>query len=301
MQRVAVSLLWLLSLPSILPAQHAAGATLWRVVGTTVPVPPALATGAAAALWNPAQAGDSARVIAALEAIQSPAAIGATGMIATVRLRTGKVGYFGVVYGRVGLTDITRTDGSPNPAETTIPVFTQAVGATWGRALGNSGKTAVGATLAHQYTRLDDADAGRWTLDVGVAREIVTGVRVAAATHFFSAFSGGDPAQDLYAGIEGRLWRGPLWGGTAALYGRYGVAVGHGFPADHWVGAGFAAGDVVAVDAAVVREGGYGDAGWRPVGGVRVTVGKYRVTLARDAGMSELGSSYRVGVEARFP
>lgn len=127
-------------------------------------------------------------------------------------------------------------------------------------------------------------------------------VRVAAATHFFSALRASDPAQDAYAGVEVRLWRGPLWGDRATLRGRYGIVFGHGFPADHHLGLGgeFGTGGALALDASVVREGGYGAAGWRPVAGVRLRVGKYRVTLARDAGVNELGSAYRVGVEARF-
>ena len=51
----------------------------------------------------------------------------------------------------------------------------------------------------------------------------------------------------------------------------------------------------------VAREGGYSSgAGWRPVAGLGLTIGKYRVTLARDTGVNEVGSAYRVGVEATF-
>jgi hypothetical protein len=82
--------------------------------------------------------------------------------------------------------------------------------------------------------------------------------------------------------------------------GRYGLAFGHGFTADQQVSAGFEVGRIVALDVGLTREGSYGTGGWRPAAGVRVTIGKYRVTLARDAGVNELGSSYRVGVDARF-
>jgi len=52
----------------------------------------------------------------------------------------------------------------------------------------------------------------------------------------------------------------------------------------------------------LAREGAYGDRGasWRPVAGVRIVIGKYRITLARDTGVNDLGSAYRVGVDARF-
>jgi hypothetical protein len=280
-------------------AQQAAGTALWRVAATTLPVPPALATGPAAAFWNPAQTDDSARTQLAIEAIQTPAAIGASGMLAAVRVPTRSLGYIGIVYGRVGLNDLTRTVDSPDPIGGAVPVYTFALGATWSRLIG---ATSVGATLAFHETRLDAARGDRWTIDVGASRNIAGDrLRIAAATHFFSSLSVSDPAQDLYAGIEARVWQGPLWGDRALLRGRYGLAFGHGFTADHQFGLGAELARTLALDVAVVREGGYGNGGsWRPIAGVRVSIGKYRITLARDAGLSELGSAYRVGVDARF-
>jgi hypothetical protein len=281
--------------------QQAAGTALWRVAATTVPVPLALARGPAATFWNPAQTDDSGapHTQVAIEAIQTPAAIGAAGMLAAVRLPVRSVGYLGIVYGRVGLSDLMRTVDSPDPTGSVIPVYTFALGATWSRLVG---ATSIGATLAFHETRIDATRADRWTIDVGASRAFAGDrLRVAAATHFFSSLTTTDPAQDLYAGIEARLWEGPLWGDRALLRARYGLAFGHGFTADHQVGLGVEVARVVALDVAVVREGSYGsDEGWRPIAGVRVTMGKYRVTLARDAGMNQLGSAYRVGVDARF-
>src|SRR6267143_59776 len=299
MQRIAVLLVCTTSFPaSSGTAQQAAGTALWRLVATTLPLPPALATGTAAVFWNPAQIEDSARTQLGIEAIQTPAAIGASGMLTAVRVRAGRVGQVGFVYGQVGLSDLTRTGDSPDPIGSTVPFYTRALGATWSRAVAG---IALGATLAYHETRLDAALAARWTFDVGVSRDIAPGLRLAAATHFFSSVSANDTAQDMYAGVEYRLWQGPLWGDRAALRGRYGIAFGHGFTADHQVGAGFELGRVVALDVAVTREGSYGAEGWRPAAGVGVRIGKYRVTLARDAGVSQLGSAYRVGVDARFP
>jgi hypothetical protein len=302
MQRIAVLLASLAALPGIssqAAAQEAAGAALWRLAGTTLPVPPALATGTAAAFWNPAQREDSARTQLALEGIQTPTEIGASGVLAVVRIRARPLGYIGLVYGRVGLSDLTRTSDSPDPIGPAVPVFTYALGVTWSRALARS---TLGATLAYHETRLDAAQAARVTLDVGGSYALGAGdrFRLAAATHFVSALSVKDPAQDLYAGIEARLWQGPLWGDRAVVRGRYGLAFGHGFGADHHAGLGLDLGAVVGLDAAVVREGGYGSAGWRPVAGLRVTIGKYRITLARGVGVNDLGAAYRVGVNARF-
>lgn len=298
MQRIAVLLVGLAALAGGRgTAQQAAGTALWRLAATTLPLPAALATGTAAVFWNPAQIEDSAHTQLGLEGIQTPAAIGASGMLAAVRVRAGSIGQLGFLYGRVGLSDLTRTGDSPDPVGSAIPVYAYAVGATWSRPVAGM---ALGVTVAYHETRLDAVRATRWTFDVGASRDFASRLRVAAATHFLSSLSTSDAAQDMYAGVEYRLWQGPLWGDRGVVRGRYGIAFGHGFPADHQVGAGFELGRVVALDAGVTREGGYGATGWRPAAGIRVTIGKYRVTLARDAGVNELGSAYRVGVDARF-
>jgi len=298
MQRIAVLLVGLAAIPGgSAAAQQAAGTALWRLAATTLPLPPALATGTAAVFWNPAQIEDSARTQLGIEGIQTPSVIGASGMLAAVRVRAGAVGQIGFVYGHVGLSDLTRTGDSPDPIGSAVPVYTSALGVTWSRPVAG---IALGAMVGYHETRLDAARATRWTLDLGASRDIAPGLRIAAATHFFSALRASDPAQDMYAGVEYRLWQGPLWGDHAVIRGRYGLAFGHGYAADHQVGAGVELGRVVAFDVGVTREGSYGTAGWRPAAGVRVTIGKYRVTLARDAGVNQLGSAYRVGVDARF-
>jgi len=285
------------------PGQQAAGTTLWRVAGTTLATPPALALGPAAAIWNPAQTEDSARLLLAVEAIQTPAAVDATGLISTVRFPAGSLGQFGLLYGRVGLSDITETIDSPDPTGGVVPVYTFALGATWSRLVAG---TSVGATVAFHETRLDVVSADRWTFDVGASRSFGGDrLRLAAATHFFSSLKTNDPAQDVYAGIEGRVWSGAIGkeGGKnrVVVRGRYGISFAHGFAADHQFGFGADFAKTLGLDFMVVREGSYGNAvNWRPAGALRIAIGKYRVTLARDGGVSDLGSSYRVGVEMRF-
>src|SRR5882762_6029817 len=299
MQRIGVLFVGLLTLSAARAAgQQATGTTLWRVAATTLATPPALAQGPAAAIWNPAQTEDSARLLLAVEAIQTPAAVDATVLITTVRFPAGSLGQFGLLYGRVGLSDITQTIDSPDPTGV-VPVYTFALGATWSRVVGG---TSVGATLAFHETRLDVARADRWTIDVGASRAFGGDrLRVAAATHFFSSLKTNDPAQDIYAGIEGRIWRGPLSSGRVIVRGRYGISFAHGFGADHQFGVGAEVAKIVALDLMLAREGGYSDgAHWRPVAGLRLVIGKYRVTLARDTGVNDLGSTYRVGVEMRF-
>src|SRR5438046_7530493 len=74
------------------------------------------------------------------------------------------------------------------------------------------GATALGATVAAQQTHLDAAQSNRWTLDVGARRTVSDAVTLATATHFFSRFATGDASQELYGGLEVRVWHGPLWG-----------------------------------------------------------------------------------------
>ncbi|MGH7529860.1 MAG: hypothetical protein ACREMN_05710 [Gemmatimonadales bacterium] len=282
--------------------QEAAGASLWRVAATTMPVPPALATGAAAAFWNPAQSEDSARTQVAFEIVQTPASIDATGMLGAARWRVESVGEVGVVYGRVWFNDLARTIDSPDVTGGEVPVYSFALGATWSRRMVVAGGHAtVGATLAFHETRLDTDRATRWTADVGGAYELGRKLRLAAATHFFSSFRPAEATQDLYAGVEYLVWEGPLWGGRATFRGRYGLAFGRGFAADHHLSVGAEFGGALALEAAVVREGGYRTSNWRPIGGLRLRIGKYRITLARDTGVQDLGAAYRVGVDARFP
>src|SRR5207247_11309039 len=100
MQRIGLLVVGLLVLGgSRAPGQQATGPTLWRVAATTLATPPALAVGPAAAMWNPAQTEDSARLHLALEAIQTPASVDATGIIAAVRIPAGSIGQLGLLYG----------------------------------------------------------------------------------------------------------------------------------------------------------------------------------------------------------
>jgi hypothetical protein len=300
MQRIGLLLVGLLTLGTTRArGQDATGTTLWRVAATTLATPPALARGAAAAIWNPAQTQDSARLQLAFEAIQTPSSVDATGVIATLRLPAGNVGHFGIIYGRIGLSDITQTADSPDPTGSTVPVYTHALGANWSKQFSG---TDVGATLAFHETRLDVTSDSRWTLDVGASRGLGDGLRVAAATHFLSSLTANDPAQDVYAGVEARIWQGPVSerGDRVVIRGRYGISFAHGFTADHQLGAGAEFSKIVTFDLLFVREGGYSAGSWRAVAGLGLNIGKYRIAVARDAGVNELGSAYRVGVEARF-
>lgn len=294
---VALSGLW----APRLSAQQTAGAELWRLAAATIPVPEALATGGAGAFWNPAQRDDGARALLGIDAIQTPEAVGASGFLAALRVRLGASGSgrVGLVYGRMQVAGLVRTSLSPEPDQGTIPFFTHSIGALGGLVRGS---TTLGATVAYHETRLDQTDVGHWTLDAGLDRRINDAFRIAAATHFLSRASTSDGTQDIYAGLEYRVFRGTLWSGgaTANIRARYGVAVAHGFGTDHQFGAGIDFGEPIAFDLLLARDGGYAGATWRAVAGLRVAIGRYQVSFARDGGASDLGSAFRVGLETRI-
>src|SRR2546425_6089458 len=95
--------------PAALLGQEGAGAELWRVAATTLAQPPALATGGAAGFWNPAQPGAGGRAALGLEAVGTPATVGAAGGLFTARARPRPLGRGGIVYGRVGVGDLVAT------------------------------------------------------------------------------------------------------------------------------------------------------------------------------------------------
>lgn len=284
-------------IPAVLAAQgDPVGAELWRVVGTTVSVPFALSQGTTAAFWNPAQTVTAPGIGG--DVVQTPDAISATGILTVVRTGSGRLGSWGLVYGQVDIGDITRTTLTPDP-EGAIPVYTRDVGLTWAQAFGS---TTVGATIGAHDSRLDQSDVGHWTGDVGVTQHFGDILTFGAATHFFYRFTTGDASQDLYAGVEWRALHGPLWTGSGevSLRLRYGATLAHGSGTDHAIGVGVDLGPPFALDGMLVRENSFGNVAWRGVAGLRVKIGHYGISFARDAGVSGLGSSYRVGLEARF-
>jgi hypothetical protein len=294
MQSLALALLVLA--PGALLAQDAAGTQLWRLAAATLPLPPALATGGVASWWNPAQR--DSLTSAALELIQTSATVGASGFVSALRVRINGVGRVGVAYGRMRMSDLVRTTFSPDPDGASIPYFSHAARLHWNRDIG---QTTVGAAVAYHETRLDTRSDDRWTLDVGARSSLTDWVVVAAATHFLATL-GESPAQDVYGAAQVRLWRGELWTGSgrSTVSARYGVSVGSGLGAAHHLGTGIDVGGVFVADLLVAREGGYGVSHWRPVGGMQLRVGRYRILFAGDAGVRRVGASYRVGLEARI-
>jgi hypothetical protein len=297
-QRVVLALL-AAALPAAQPAaaQAAAGAGLWRLPAATLATPPALAVGAAAAMWNPAQPLPSGAVTAGLELIETSAAVRVTGFVSAVHVSVRSFGALGLSYGRMDMSDLVRTLASPEPVGGPIPYHAAVLGASWTRTWG---RTTVGTALRRIDTQLDADRQRRWTVDGGVQHRRGR-LRLGAATHFLTRAQS-SAAQDVDAGVALDLWEGEAWVGSRAsrIALRYGVSFAHGAAADHLVGIGITLGDVVGIDALATREGGYNGAGWRPVAGLTLSVGRYRVTLAGNASVHGVGSAYRVGIETEW-
>jgi len=298
MQRIT-TLLAACCAPAALAAQATGATEVWRLAGTTLPVAQALSTGGGSALWNPAQRPPTGRASVCFEIIQTPAAVGATGVLVVGRIRVSPVGELGLVYGSMGISDLVRTTSSPSQDSGSIPFYAQFVAANW--TVTKRGTT-LGATLGVQDVRFDEIRAQRAAFDIGATQMLPGAIRIAAAAHVFAPLAAGDASHDVYGGVERRMWRGAMWRGSGpvSVIARYGVALGHGFNADHHVGVGLDVGGQLLVDVQMAREGGYGGAGWRGSAGVRIRIGRYRVSYARDAGLSDIGSAYRVGLEAQI-
>src|SRR3989449_1926991 len=147
MQRICGTVLTLL--PGLLAAQQSAGTELWRLAATTLPIPPALATGGAAAFWNPAQPAGPEHGSVAFEAIETSPQVGAQGVLLTVRARVTPIGGVGLVYGRMSIGDLVRTSLSPDPDPGGIPYYTQTIGVNW--------STTAAATTDRKSTRLNSS------------------------------------------------------------------------------------------------------------------------------------------------
>lgn len=287
-----------LRLAWVLPVagQTAPGGELWRVAAVTLPMPPALNTGVNASFWNPAQPPGTSPWIG-FEVIQTPEAVGASGVLAAARVPLRYVGSLGFAYGRMGLDGLVHTTDSPDPEGPSVPYYAQALKLIWSNTL--HGLTA-GAALAYHDTRFDGVSLSGWGIDLGVVGRVGDRLRLAASTRGLRRLSG-DPAQDVYAGIEYRAWSGRLWQDVpGTVRARYGISGGRRAGMDHQLGVGFEVGTVLALDAELSRETSSAHAAWRGAAGLRVAMGRYRVTLARDGGVSDVGSAFRVGLEARI-
>jgi hypothetical protein len=280
--------------------QSAVTTDLWRVAAGTLVAPAALATDGSAALWTPAYGipGEGPGAQVAVEAIHAAADAGVGGAIAGFSYRPRGPWTFNAVWGRLFVSDLVRTETSPE-ALGDIAAYTQVLSVGVARRLAGGALT-VGVATRALSGRLDDRGSSRWTADVG-AIYAAGHLRLGAATRFFDPSSASTASGTSYSlGAEIRTSEGTLWGAPASVGVRYGLGMARGEEASHLVTAGAVLARVFELDAGAAREAVAGVAVWRSRIGAAISAGRYRVYLGRDGGVNGFGATYRFGLSAKL-
>jgi len=264
-------------------------------VATALAVPPAIATGAPGAFWNPAQRElEPARTLVFIDALDTPPEVGVRGLIAGAS-SDAPIGRLSLIYGRVSVVDLIRTSTNPTARDGTIEVYTQAISIMWSRTFGTLRLGAAGRLLS---SRLDDVSRSEWALDVGVGWDLTDWLRLAGATQFFTARSGELDDAAFYAAAEARVWNGVLGGVPVALALRVGSANQGAAGTDAIAGIGIVAAGRVALDLALANETSLGTRDQRAKLGVAARVGRYAVSAGVAGGVGDVGSTFRIGLQA---
>jgi hypothetical protein len=285
--------------PAEAVGQPAVASDLWRLAAGTLVVPPALADDGSAALWTPAVrlSPSGAGMLLAIEAIHSPSEIGINGGVASLAVRAGSFGTVNVVYGRMGVDGLVRTETSPEAIGGDIAVYNEVLSVGLARAIG-SGFTA-GIAARSLSGRLDIVSASQLGLDLGLRYAGASGFSFGVATRFFDpALRASESAASYSAAVSYRTAEGQAWGTTADLRFWYGAGWAHGEGMQHLLTAGLGLGGVAEVDVGAAREETAGFEVWRSRFGVSLDVGRYRVYLGRDGGVNGFGATYRFGLTA---
>lgn len=270
-------------------------ALLWRVHGGALTTPAPLQTGPIGLFWNPAAVNSVPGLALGLEVLHTPDVVSMNSLLAGLTYRLGPRLSVGLSGGRISVSDLVRTSTSPESEQGDIQVYAQFVGGTVG---GTIGPLAVGAEVRVHDVRLDTEKDDGLTLDVGVHVRPFAALTLAAASRFATIDVAGRATAAYTAAAEYRLASGRLWGGRAALLGRYGIELRGTGDLEHAVSAGLALADRLRVDVALLQANEYGSSAWQPVVGVEFRAGRYVVGAARGSGLNGVGATYRIGLNA---
>ena len=285
--------------PAELAAQPGVASDLWRLAAGTLVVPAALADDGSAALWTPATLlpADESGLKAAIEAIHSPSEIGINGGIASLAFRAGGIGTVNLVYGRMGVDGLVRTETSPEGIGGDIAVYNEVLSLGLARAI--APHLVAGIAVRSLTGRLDIVQASQVGLDLGLRYSGPSRLSLGLATRFFDpALRASEGAASYSAAIGYRTAEGQAWGTTADLRFWYGAGWAHGEGMQHLLTVGLNLGGVAEVDAGAAREETAGIEVWRSRLGISLSVGDYRVYLGRDGGVNGFGATYRFGLAA---
>lgn len=288
-----VAVIALLLCPGVLRAQAPDWAAMWRVPATTLERPAPLITGPAGTFWNPAAVADGRGLAFSVEVVQTPQAVGMSGVIAAATQQIGRHLGVGIVVGRIAVQDLVRTTTSPNSVGAGIPVYSQFAGATAGT---SAGPVKVGVALRVHDARLDALRDGGITADVGLQVRPVGSLTLAAATHFASPTLSRSAPADYYAAAQYGIATTSVWGSRARINLRYGISYSQPLGLDHVLSAGLALDGRFWLDWGWTREQGYGSASWRSTLGVAFRTGRYTIGLARANPLSQVGATYRLAL-----
>ncbi|MDH4045277.1 MAG: hypothetical protein OEY20_01270 [Gemmatimonadota bacterium] len=290
--RATTTLLALLILaPHPTVAQAPAWADLWRVAEGALVRPAALGDGPTAVFWNPAATVSQRRASFAVDVYQTPDVVNVSAVLLGATLALGRQVGVGLVAGRASVGDLVRTSTSPIGEGADIPVYAQFAGAAIG---GRVGPLEGGVTTLLHDTRLDARDAGGITVDLGVRVRPFTGLVIGVATHLGEPIATGGAASEYLGGAEYAAGIPPVFGLAAELHVRYGFTAREAGSADHLGSAGLLLADRLLIEAGALRAGGYGAGAWQPLLGIAFKAGPFRVGIARGAGASDIGATYRI-------
>jgi hypothetical protein len=281
--------------------QAAIASDLWRVAAGTLAVPPALAEDGSAALWTPAAVlplpGPGVRI--GVEAVHAPSEVGISGGLAALGVRLGPVGTLNVIYGRLGLDGLVRTETSPEGLGD-IPAYAEVVSVGLARAL--TPDLVIGTAVRSMAGQLDAQARTQVGVDFGVRYTDPSRVSIGFATRFFDpTLRQAEQAASYSLGTSYQTAPSPMWGTTAVVTLRYGATWTHGEGVQHLLSGGLGLGEHAELDVGAARESDAGVGVWRSRLGLAVGVGRYRVYLGRDGGVNDFGATYRFGFTAVWP
>jgi opacity protein-like surface antigen len=282
-------------------AQPAIVSDLWRVAAGTLVVPAALAADGSAALWTPATAiplqGPAVRL--GVEAVHAPSEVGINGGVATLAVRAAGLGTLNLVYGRLGVDGLVRTETSPEAIGGDIAAYAEVLSLGLAREL--SPGLVAGVAARALSGRLDVNSRSQLGVDVGVRYTSPSRLSVGFATRFFDpTLSASGSAASYNAAASYRTADGPVWGTTGALTLRYGVTFSRGEGLQHLISAGLDLAGVTELDVGAAREETADVPVWRSRFGLSLDVGRYRVYLGRDGGVNGFGATYRFGLAVKM-
>jgi hypothetical protein len=282
-------------------AQAALVSDLWRVAAGTLVQPAALGDEAAAAFWTPAVVLPASRPSLRLgvEMIHAPSELGVNGSTVAISGRLRGVGTASLVYGRIGLDNLVRTETSPEALAGSIPAYAEAFSLGLARGVGRG--LDAGVAVRYLAGRLADRSRTQLGVDVGLLYTGAAHLRLGAATRFWDPlFGAAEEAATYSLGAEWASSAFDAWGTTVRLAIRYGSTGTHGEELQHLLTAGMLLGGVLALDLGAARESSGGLPQWSSRGALGITSGHYRVQVGRDGGVNGFGATYRFGLAAEF-